>query len=143
MHADVLTGMVRAMLTDTQENLWWGAIIGGFVIVLAVAALLTILVMEVRTIERRVVTVKERLKQEVDAALAAEQREPHQRRPGRNNEEIAEHGVPVSLREEAVEAGTEIGRGQAGQHPQNDEGNPSRPFPIRRHGSNPITPSSP
>ena len=59
MHADELTGMVRAMLTDTQENLWWGAIIGGFVIVLAVAALLTILVMEVRTIERRVVNLVE------------------------------------------------------------------------------------
>jgi hypothetical protein len=63
MHADVLAGTVRVMLTDTQENLWWGAVIGGFVIVLAVAALLTILVMEVRTIERRVVTVKERLTQ--------------------------------------------------------------------------------
>ena len=47
-----------AMLTDTQENLWWGAVIGGFVVVLAVAALLTILVLEVRTIDRRVVTVK-------------------------------------------------------------------------------------
>jgi hypothetical protein len=46
------------MLTDTQENLWWGAVIGGFVVVLAVAALLTILLYEVRTIDRRVVTVK-------------------------------------------------------------------------------------
>ena len=43
------------LLTDTQERLWWGAIIGGFVIVLAVAALLTILVVLVRTIEQRVV----------------------------------------------------------------------------------------
>jgi hypothetical protein len=51
------------MLTDTQESLWWGAIIGGFVIVLAVAALLTVLVVEVRTIERRVGTVKETLRQ--------------------------------------------------------------------------------
>jgi len=51
------------LLTDTQRSLWWGAIIGGFVIVLAVAALLTILVMEVRTIERRVLTVKETLRQ--------------------------------------------------------------------------------
>ena len=42
-------------LTSTQENLWWGAVIGGFVIVLAVAALLTILVLLVRTIDRRVV----------------------------------------------------------------------------------------
>ena len=43
-----------ALLTDTQRNLWWGAVIGGFVVVLAVAALLTILVLLVRTIDRRV-----------------------------------------------------------------------------------------
>lgn len=49
-------------LTSTQENLWKGAIIGGFVIVLAVAALLTILVVEVRTIDRRVAKVRETLK---------------------------------------------------------------------------------
>ena len=35
--------------------------IGGFVVVLAVAALLTILVVEVRTIDRRVAAVKETL----------------------------------------------------------------------------------
>ena len=35
-------------LTDTQESLWWGAVIGGFVVVLAVAGLLTILVLLVR-----------------------------------------------------------------------------------------------
>lgn len=52
-----MNGMV-AMLTDTQENLWWGAVIGGFVVVLAVAALLTILVVEVRTIDARVASVK-------------------------------------------------------------------------------------
>jgi NaMN:DMB phosphoribosyltransferase len=45
-------------LTDTQENLWWIAIIAGFVVVLAVAALLTILVLLVRTIDRRVVEIK-------------------------------------------------------------------------------------
>lgn len=49
---------VTLMLTDTQENLWWGAVIGGFVVVLAVAALLTILVVEVRTIDTRVSSVK-------------------------------------------------------------------------------------
>lgn len=54
------------MLTDTQESLWWGAVIAGFVVVLAVAALLTILVMLVRTIDQRVAGVKETL-------LAAEQ----------------------------------------------------------------------
>ena len=51
------------LLTDSDRSLWWGAVIGGFVVVLAVAALLTILVVEVRTIERRVVAVKETLRQ--------------------------------------------------------------------------------
>ena len=45
-------------LTSAQENLWWGAVIGGFVIVLAVAALLTILVLLVRTIDRRVEVIR-------------------------------------------------------------------------------------
>ena len=54
------------LLTDTQHDLWVGAIIGGFVVVLAVAALLTILVLEVRVIDRRVDDVKATL-------LAAEQ----------------------------------------------------------------------
>ena len=49
-------------LTSTQRGLWWGAIIGGFVVVLAVAALLTILVVLVRTIDRRVVLVRDTLK---------------------------------------------------------------------------------
>lgn len=45
-------------LTDTQEDLWWGAIIGGAVVIVAVVVLLTILVMLVRTIERRVEAIK-------------------------------------------------------------------------------------
>lgn len=49
-------------MTDTQISLWWGAIIGGFVVVLAVAALLTILVVLVRTIDRRVAAVRDTLK---------------------------------------------------------------------------------
>jgi len=49
-------------LTSTQRGLWWGAIIGGFVIVLAVAALLTILVVLVRRIDQRVVKVRETLR---------------------------------------------------------------------------------
>lgn len=49
---------MTVLLTDAQETLWWGAIIGGFVIVLAVAALLTILVLECRLIGRRVAAVK-------------------------------------------------------------------------------------
>jgi hypothetical protein len=48
-------------LTSTQRGLWWGAIIDGFVVVLSVAALLTILVVLVRTIDRRVIKVRETL----------------------------------------------------------------------------------
>ena len=50
------------LLTDTSRHLWWGLVIGGFVVVLAVAALLTILVVEVRTIDRRVAGVKDTLR---------------------------------------------------------------------------------
>jgi hypothetical protein len=63
-------------LTSTQENLWWGAVIGGFVVVLAVAALLTILVLLVRTIDRRVIQIRDTLQQAAantaDTALIAE-----------------------------------------------------------------------
>jgi hypothetical protein len=63
-------------LTNTQENLWWGAVIGGFVVVLAVAALLTILVLLVREIDRRVVEIRNTLQQAAantsDTALIAE-----------------------------------------------------------------------
>lgn len=63
-------------MTDTQISLWWGAIIGGFVVVLAVAALLTILVVLVRTIDRRVAGVRDTLKEAAantaDTALIAE-----------------------------------------------------------------------
>jgi hypothetical protein len=63
-------------LTSTQRGLWWGAIVGGFVIVLAVAGLLTILVLLVRRIDQRVVLVRDTLKAAAqntsDAALIAE-----------------------------------------------------------------------
>ena len=49
-------------LTPTQHDLWWGAVIGGFVIVVAVAALLTILVVLVRRIDKRVVMVRDSLR---------------------------------------------------------------------------------
>ena len=52
---------VVPLLSDTDRNLWWGAVIGGFVVVLAVAALLTVLVVEIRTIDRRVAAVKQTL----------------------------------------------------------------------------------
>ncbi len=62
-------------LTETQDTLWKGAIIGGFVIVLAVAALLTILVLQIRVIDRRVVNVRDTLRaaaeNTADAALIA------------------------------------------------------------------------
>ncbi len=63
-------------LTDRQEELWWGAIIGGFVVIVAVVALLTLLVMFVRTIEERVTTIKATLEKAAanteDTALIGE-----------------------------------------------------------------------
>ena len=50
-------------LTDSQETLWWWAIVLGFVVVLAVPALLTILVVLVRTIDTRVSMIKATLDQ--------------------------------------------------------------------------------
>jgi hypothetical protein len=50
-------------LTSTQEGLWWGAVLGGFAIVIAVAALLTIRVGLVRTIDREVVEIRSKLQQ--------------------------------------------------------------------------------
>ena len=63
-------------LTDQQEDLWWAMIIAGFVVILAVVALLTMLVMLVKTIEERVVTIKGTLEKAAantdDTALIAE-----------------------------------------------------------------------
>jgi hypothetical protein len=71
-----MTAMSVLALTSTQRHLWWGAVIGGFVVVLAVAALLTILVLLVRTIDQRVVLIRDSLKQAAentaDTALIAE-----------------------------------------------------------------------
>ena len=53
-------------LTSTQKGRWWGVIIGGFVVVLAVAALLTLLVIYVREIDQRVAQVRDTL-QEAEA----------------------------------------------------------------------------
>lgn len=50
-------------LTDTQETLWWLAVVLGFVVVLVVAALLTILVLLVRTIDQRVQAIRATLEQ--------------------------------------------------------------------------------
>lgn len=58
-----MSSLLLGTLTVTEEALWRGAIIGGFVVVLAVAALLTILVVLVRTIDRRVAGIRETLRQ--------------------------------------------------------------------------------
>jgi hypothetical protein len=50
-----------AMSSD-EHNLWLGAIIVGFVVVLAVAALLSLLIWLVKIIDRRVVEVRDTLK---------------------------------------------------------------------------------
>jgi len=49
------------LLAHADKVAWWVAIIVGFVVVLAVAALLTVLVAEVRIIERRVAKVRDTL----------------------------------------------------------------------------------
>lgn len=49
-------------LTSNEHNLWVVAIIGGFVVVLAVAALLSVLIWLVMIIDRRVVEVRDTLK---------------------------------------------------------------------------------
>jgi hypothetical protein len=54
--------LTEIQVTDTQQNLWQIAIIGGLVIVVAVAALLTLLVIFVRTIDKRVAAVRDNLR---------------------------------------------------------------------------------
>ena len=54
--------MSHLALTSTQRGLWWGAVAGGFVVVLAVAALLALLIHLVKIIDRRVVEIRETLK---------------------------------------------------------------------------------
>lgn len=49
-------------MNSTEHTLWWSAIIVGFVVVLAVAALLSLLIYLVRVIDRRVVAVRDTLK---------------------------------------------------------------------------------
>jgi hypothetical protein len=48
-------------LTGTEKTLWWAAIIAGFVVVLAVAALLTLLIYLVKVIDGRVTAVRDTL----------------------------------------------------------------------------------
>lgn len=53
-------------LTDTERTLWWAAVIAGFVVVLAVAALLSLLVWLVKIIDRRVAAVRDTLRAAAD-----------------------------------------------------------------------------
>lgn len=46
----------------TANDLWWGAIYGGLIVVVAVAILLTILVILVHRIHKRVVKVRDTLR---------------------------------------------------------------------------------
>lgn len=50
-------------LTSTETTLWTVAVIAGFVVVLAVAALLSLLIWLVKIIDRRVVEVRDSLKE--------------------------------------------------------------------------------
>jgi hypothetical protein len=65
--------MHTVALSGTTHTLWVSAIIVGFVVVLAVAALLSLLIFFVQRIDRRVVTVRDTLKaaaeNTADAAL--------------------------------------------------------------------------
>jgi hypothetical protein len=54
--------MHNLAMSSTEHNLWLTANILGLVVVVAVAALLTLLIMLVRTIDRRVVAVRDTLK---------------------------------------------------------------------------------
>ena len=59
-------------MNSTEHTLWVSAIIVGFVVVLAVAALLSVLIYLVKIIDRRVVTVRDTL--QAAAASTAETR---------------------------------------------------------------------
>jgi F0F1-type ATP synthase membrane subunit b/b' len=48
-------------LSDTTHTLWWSAIIVGIVVVIAVAALLSLLIYLIKVIDRRVVAIGETL----------------------------------------------------------------------------------
>jgi hypothetical protein len=54
--------MHTVALSGTTHTLWISAIVVGFVVVLAVAALLSLLILFVQRIDRRVVTVRDTLK---------------------------------------------------------------------------------
>jgi hypothetical protein len=61
--------MPAVAMSETTHTLWVSAIIAGFVVVLAVAALLSLLIYFVRRIDRRVVAVRDTL-QAAEASTA-------------------------------------------------------------------------
>lgn len=58
-----MVSIVSLALTESQETLWQIANWAGLAVVVAVAALLTILVLFVRRIDKRVISIKETLTQ--------------------------------------------------------------------------------
>jgi hypothetical protein len=48
-------------MSGTERTLWWTAVIAGFAVVLAVAALLSLLIWLVKIIDRRVTAVRDTL----------------------------------------------------------------------------------
>jgi hypothetical protein len=58
--------------SGTTHTLWVSAIIVGFVVVLAVAALLSLLIFFVKRIDRRVITVRDTLKAAAENTADAE-----------------------------------------------------------------------
>jgi hypothetical protein len=48
-------------MSGTEHTLWWTAVIAGFAVVLAVAALLSLLIWLVKIIDRRVTAVRDTL----------------------------------------------------------------------------------
>ncbi|HEY6478830.1 MAG TPA: hypothetical protein VIZ00_02305 [Streptosporangiaceae bacterium] len=59
-------------LSQTTHTLWVSVIIVGFVVVLAVAALLSLLIYFVKRIDRRVITVRDTLKAAAENTADAE-----------------------------------------------------------------------
>lgn len=63
-------------LTGTVKDLWWSTIIGGFVVVVVVAALLTLLIYQIKVIDRRVAGIRDTLRaadaNTADTALIAQ-----------------------------------------------------------------------
>jgi hypothetical protein len=67
---------MHPLLTDTNRHIWTGVVIGGFVVVIAVAALLTVLVLLVGVIDKRVAAVRDSLRAAADNTADTDLIEP-------------------------------------------------------------------